>query len=602
MNMMKRLTFSFWTLFFAAMLLTAPVSSAQDTASEASDDAPAAPAWEWDENDPRIGLAPGIEDAGSAIRNLVHVAELPRPAGFTLADEERGGRMSNTDLAFRGNLAFVGNYGGINIYDISDPSNPQLRTSIVCPGGQGDVSVHQNLLFMSAQETRGRLDCGTEGVEEEVSSERFRGVRIFDISNLDRPRQVAAVQTCRGSHTHTLVSDLANPSRVFIYVSGTSRVRPGEELPGCVAATDPDEDPNTAYFRIEVIEVPVDAPENARIVNEPRIFEQDGNIAGLWQGGDHGEGTQQSRRTNQCHDITAYPELGLAGGACAGNGILLDISDPANPVRTEAVVDPNFAYWHSATFNNDGTTVLFTDEWGGGNAPRCLGSDLPTWGANAMFKRRGNDMTLAGYYKLPAPQTKDENCVAHNGSLIPVPGRDIKVQAWYQGGMSIFDFTDPSNAYEIAFFDRGPISTTERLTGGYWSTYWYNGAIYGSEIVRGFDVFTLTPSEHLTQNEIDAAMLVTVDEFNPQNQMRNEWPVHVSVAKAYADQLVRAGVMTASERSALFSAIDQGNNSVLEARATVLEHSALASLGAGDTGHHNTIRVRLAEQLRGLAD
>jgi len=599
--MIKRTITSILALLLFGTMLMAPVANAQDAASASSDEAPAAPAWEWDANDPRIGLVPGIENAGEAIRNLIHAAHLPRPPGFTLEDEAEGGRMSNTDLAFRGNLLFLGNYGGINIYDISDPSNPSLRTSIVCPGGQGDVSVHGNLVFMSAQETRGRLDCGVEGVEEDVSPERFRGVRIFDVSNLDRPRQVAAVQTCRGSHTHTLVSDLANPGRVFVYNSGTSRVRPPEELPGCSAATDPEEDPNTSYFRIEVIEVPLIAPETARIVGAPRIFEQDGNIAGLWQGGDHGEGTQKSRRTNQCHDITAYPELGLAGGACAGNGILLDISDPANPVRTEAVVDPNFAYWHSATFNNDGTTLLFTDEWGGGNAPRCLGSDLPTWGANAMFKRRGNEMTLAGYYKLPAPQTADENCVAHNGSLIPVPGRDIKVQAWYQGGVSIFDFTDPSNAYEIAFFDRGPISTTERLTGGYWSTYWYNGAIYGSAIVRGLDVFTLTPSEHLTQNEIDAAMLVIVDEFNAQNQMRNEWPVHVSVAKAYADQLVRAGVMTDSERSALFSAIDQGNASVLEARATVLEHSALASLGAGDTGHHNTTRVRLAEQLRGLA-
>lgn len=590
-------------LALVAFLAIPATAQTAENASADESEAPALPAWQWDENDPRIGLATGIDDAGEAISNLSHLAHLPRPAGFTLADEEEGGRMANTDLAFRDNYAFVGNYGGINVYDISNPSKPKLEVSIVCPGGQGDVSVYGNLLFMSAQETRGRIDCGASGVEEEVSAERFRGVRIFDISDMKRPRQVAAVQTCRGSHTHTLVTDLARPDeRVYVYVSGTSRPRPGEELSGCVTTNDPSEDPNTSYFRIEVIEVPLDRPQDSKVVNEPRIFETDGNIAGLWQGGDHGPGTQSSRMTTQCHDITAYPALGLAGGACAGNGILLDISDPANPVRTDEVVDPNFSYWHSATFNNDGTTVLFTDEWGGGNAPRCQGTDLPHWGANAMFKYRNGVMTLAGYYKLPAPQTADENCVAHNGSLIPVPGRDIKVQAWYQGGMSIFDFTDPANAYEIAFFDRGPISTTERLTGGFWSTYWYNGAIYGSEIVRGFDVFELKPSDHLTQNEIDAARLVTLDQLNPQNQDLITWPSHPTVAKAYADQLVRAHAMSRDDADALSAALDAGNGPVMQATATMQEHAALASMGSGDTGHHNAVRVRLANLLRELAD
>ncbi|NNF04872.1 MAG: hypothetical protein HKN17_10445, partial [Rhodothermales bacterium] len=478
---------------------------------------------------------------------------------------------------------------------------PQLYVSIVCPGGQGDVSVHGDLLFMSAQETRGRLDCGLEGVEEEVSDERFRGVRIFDISNLERPRQVAAVQTCRGSHTHSLVSDIRNPDRIFVYVSGTSPVRPEEELEGCINA-DPEEDPNTAYFQIEVIEVPIDSPEDARIVNEPRIFEVDGNIAGLWEGGDHGPGTQRTSGTNRCHDITAYPEIGLAGGACSGNGIVLDISDPANPVRIADTVDPNFAYWHSATFNNDGTTVLFTDEWGGGNAPRCQGTDLPTWGANAIYRLKNGKLEHAGYYKLPAPQSEHENCVAHNGSLIPVPGRDIKAQAWYQGGLSVFDFTDPANAYEIAFFDRGPISTTERLTGGYWSTYWYNGAIYGSEIVRGLDVFMLQPSEHLTQNEIDAAMLVEVDELNPQNQARMTWPVHPTVAKAYMDQLVRAGELAPGDAAGIGRLLDGERNALsLRSAAGVFEAAALAAVAGGTQDHMDTIKVRLAEQLRGLA-
>jgi hypothetical protein len=581
-------------LLLAGLVLAFPVQ-AQDQNADAE------AAWEWNPEDPRIGLAAGVEDAGEAIWNLEKLSSVPRPAGFTLADEATGGRLANTDLAFRDNYAFVGNYGGINVYDISDPSNPTLEVSIVCPGGQGDVSVHGNLLFMSAQETRGRLDCGAEGVAEEVSPERFRGVRIFDISDMRRPRQVAAVQTCRGSHTHSLVSDIKNPERIFVYVSGTSPARPGEELEGCSGA-EPGDDPNTSYFRIEVIEVPLASPQDARVVNEPRIFEVDGNIAGLWEGGNYGPGTQSSRRTDRCHDITAYPELGLAGGACSGNGILLDISDPANPVRIEDVADPNFAYWHSATFNNDGTTVLFTDEWGGGNAPRCMGSDLPTWGANAMFKLRDGKLTLAGYYKLPAPQTEFENCVAHNGSLIPVPGRDIKAQAWYQGGLSVFDFTDPSNAYEIAYFDRGPIDTSEdsRITGGYWSTYWYNGFIYGSEIVRGMDAFALQPSEHLSQNEIDAAKLVMVGELNPQNQAQYSFPMHPLVAKSYVDQLVRAGKLVEGDRAVLFTMIDAGDGNSAAEWARTLEQQAVANLAANKASHWDTIRARLAEQLHAV--
>ena len=479
-----------WML--VGLLLSARVGVAQDEA--------AAPAWEWDESDPRIGLATGVMDAGEAAWNVELLANRPRPRGFDSA-EATGGSVNNTDLGFTGNYAFVGNYRGFNVYDIADPGDPDLKMSIICPGGQGDVSVHGNLLFMSVQETRGRLDCGIQGVPEKVSPERFRGVRIFDFSDMDNPRQVAAVQTCRGSHTHSLVSDPNDASTIYVYVSGTSSVRPEDELAGCSANRDPNEDPNTSYFQIEVIEVPLDAPEQARVVNEPRVFsDEDGNIAGLWSGGDHGDGTQRTRQTIQCHDITAYPEIGLAAGACAGNGILLDISDPANPHRIDAVSDPNFAYWHSATFNNDGTSLIFTDEWGGGRAPRCQGTDPATWGANALFTLKDGKMELAGYYKLPVPQTASENCVAHNGSIIPVPGRDIKVQAWYQGGMSIFDFSDPANAYEIAYFDRGPISQTDRITGGYWSTYWYNGHIYGAEIVRGLDIFDLKPSEHLTQN------------------------------------------------------------------------------------------------------
>ncbi|HYW13413.1 MAG TPA: hypothetical protein VE871_15745 [Longimicrobium sp.] len=490
--------------------------------------------------DARVGLRAGTQDAAQAAWNMEVISHQARPAGFFATDPEADFGFSNTDLAFQGNHVFMGNYNGFLVYDISNPSNPRLRASVPCAGGQGDVSVYRNLVFLSVEETRGRLDCTANGVADSVSTERFRGVRIFDISNLDRPRLVGAVQTCRGSHTHTLVPNPRDPSRVYVYVQGTSRVRSGSELAGC-SNRPPAEDPNTSFFRIEIIEVPLAAPQQARIVNAPRLFaDAQGNIAGLWAGGRHGEGTQSTNVTNQCHDITAYPEIGLAAGACSGNGILLDIRDPANPVRVDEVVDPNFAYWHSATFNNAGTTVLYTDEWGGGSAARCQATDRREWGANALFTVQGHDLRHAGYYKLPAPQTAQENCVAHNGSLVPVPGRDIMAQAWYQGGISVFDFTDPARPVELAYFDRGPMNASELSVGGFWSAYWYNGRIYGSEIGRGFDVFRLTPSAHLTQNEIDAASLVRMTEWNPQHQQRVTWPAHFSVAKAYVDQLVRS--------------------------------------------------------------
>jgi hypothetical protein len=542
-----------------------------------------------DPKDPRIGLKPGLRDAGTAARNMELVANLPKPEGFfdpeapagaptpperdpaappeppPAADapprpEPRGGGFTNSDLAFFGTHVVVGNYHGFNVYDVENVRKPRLMTSVVCPGGQGDVSVWGNLLFMSVEQTRGRLDCGLQGVTETVSKERFRGVRIFDISDIRTPRQVAAVQTCRGSHTHTLVPDAKNPSRIFVYGSGTGTVRAGEELEGC-SGLDPKEDPNTALFSIDVIEVPLGAPQNAKIVNRPRIFmdEKSGSLAGLWQGGNHGEGTQTSRMTNQCHDITVYPEIGLAAGACSGNGLLMDISDPVNPQRLDHVVDKSFAYWHSATFNNDGTKVVFTDEWGGGSRPRCRASDPLTWGANAIFDIVDRKLQFKGYYKMPAPQSDQENCVAHNGSLIPVPGRDIMVQSWYQGGVSVFDFTDSARPVEIAFFDRGPIDAAQLVTGGYWSSYYYNGFIYGAEIARGIDIFRLLPSEHLTQNELDAAALVRWEEFNSQQQPKVSWPTSVVVARAYLDQLKREQAVSETRAAAISATLDRAD-------------------------------------------
>ena len=591
--------------------------------------------------DPRANLKPGFRDAQVASWNLDLVATLPKPEGFydpsapagPISEPEQpddapprpqpqrdpnappppappGSGFTNSDLAFSGNHVVLGNYHGFNTYNIERADRPRLIASVVCPGGQGDVSIWGNLLFMSAQETRGRLDCGLQGVQAPVSAERFRGVRIFDITDLTKPRQVAAVQTCRGSHTHTLVPDVKDKSRIYVYNSGTGAVRPGEELQGC-SGKDYKEDPNTSLFSIDVIEVPLAAPQNARIVNQPRIFmdEKTGALGGLWQGGNHGPGTQTSRLTTQCHDITVYSEIGLAAGACAGNGILMDISDPRNPKRLDFVTDKSFAYWHSATFNNDGTKIVFTDEWGGGSRPRCRATDPLTWGADAIFDIVDKKMVFRGYYKMPAAQGEQENCVAHNGSLIPVPGRDIMVQAWYQGGLSMFDFTDSANAKEIAYFDRGPLNGQNLVLSGYWSTYWYNGHIYGAEIARGIDVFRLKPSEFLSQNEIDAALQFRLNEFNSQNQPRVTWQPTSVVARAYLDQLGRTNGIAPERaravRDALAKVDDLRTGKERDAATRLDALTAVAAQVDADaktkTGRDAMRLTALAETLKGRA-
>ena len=598
--------------------------------------------------DPRVGLAAGFRDAGEAALNMQIVASLPKPAGFfdperpsgislsrlqEIEDAANGNTpetpdededensdprpallsFSNTDLLFSGNYMVAGNYHGFNTYDISNARAPRHIGSVVCPGGQGDVSLVGNLLIMSVQEVRGRLDCGLQGVPEPVSDERVKGIRIFDVSDFTNPAQVAAVQTCRGSHTHTVVSNPTTVSgNIYVYVSGTSAVRDDEELAGC-SNDSPFEDENSALFRIEVIEIPAENPAAARIVNRPFIFADpdNGTLAGLWDGGDHGDDTQTTRQTNQCHDITTFPGIGLAAGACSGNGILLDISDPANPERLDQVIDPGFSYWHSATFNNRGDKVIFTDEWGGGGRPRCRAQDPLTWGADAFYDIVDGKLQFRSHYKMSAPQTDTENCVAHNGSLIPVPGRDLFVQAWYQGGVSIVDFTDSMNPIEIAFFDRGPIDEEELITGGYWSTYWYNGHIYGTEISRGLDVFALQPSDYLTENEIAAASLPELNGIvNAQTQEIVEWPAVPVVARAYMDQLQRENRLSANQASELSDALgraeallvgDNGNR-----RSTVRALNNFADDFYDVAGDFNGISgaryASLAETLEGIAD
>jgi hypothetical protein len=591
-----------------------------------------------DANDPRAKLSPGMYDAGEAAMGIKHLLLLKKPEAFQLGSDDpdnpkvnktlstvlgvadpskmpkpmklvfAGLGFANSDLAFQGNHLFLGNFYGVNIYDISDPATTRLLTSLVCPGGQGDVSVYRNLLFMSVEMPNGRLDCGAQGFPPNPpppagqenqprlpasQKDRFRGVRIFDITDIRNPKQVAAVQTCRGSHTHTLVVDPNDKNNVYIYVSGTSFVRQSEELAGCSGET-PDKDPNTALFRIDVIKVPLAAPQTAQVVSSPRVFmdPRTNALNGLNNGGTHGKnGLDKPSDTNQCHDITVYSAIGLAAGACSGNGILLDIKDPVHPKRIDAVNDPNYSYWHSASFSNDGKKVVFTDEWGGGLGARCRANDPNKWGADAVFRLTNNKLSFASYYKLPAAQGDSENCVAHNGSLIPVPGRDIEVQAWYQGGISVMDFTDADHPVEIAYFDRGPIDPKMLVLGGDWSAYWYNGHIYASEIARGLDIFELTPTPNLTQNEIDAAKAVRVAELNVQNQEKIEWPRQLVVAQAYLDQLERSQALPSDQIAALRQAIQRAESSHLNQRelgklkslAPSLEKSASLTKSAADS-------------------
>ncbi len=609
--------------------------------------------------DPRVGLGAGLFDAEEAIWNLKMVSQSPSPEDFV-------GAM-NTDLAFKDNYVIQGNYNGFIVWDISNPAKPELVIDFLCPASQSDVSVYGDLLFVSGEGTSGRLDCGTQGVESRVSADRLRGIRIFDISDIKNPQYISNVQTCRGSHTHSVLVDPNDDENVYVYISGSAPVRPEDELPGCSSAL-PSEDPNSALFRIEVIKVPLDNPKAAAIVNAPRIFEDlvapprhgeaPEELAALARakasgeyvanffgaerivpnrlvnnylerlkserGGDTitaadssalrsrlqsmideqfaGPSEASNLGPDQCHDITLYPEVGLAGGACEGYGILLDIRNPENPTRMDAVADSNFAYWHSATFNNDGNVVIFTDEWGGGTQPKCRATDPKEWGANAVFTINGEGkMEFQSYYKLPAAQTSTENCVAHNGSMIPVPGRDIMVQGWYQGGIVIVDYTDPKNPVEIAFHDRGPISTERLVAGGSWSVYWYNGVIVNSEIARGLDIFELTPSEYLTANEIAASNTVVMQYKNAQGQPKYSWPASEALALAYLDQLERNREMDMGTINAMRDGIKRSSGMNGGAKNRLLNELANTAQQVAANSRNSNKVMKIAETLRALA-
>jgi uncharacterized protein (DUF305 family)/polyhydroxyalkanoate synthesis regulator phasin len=601
--------------------------------------------------DPRAGLAPGLYDAGEAIMNLQLLSSLRKPLGFydpgnpiergadkpdasedeqttpaegskddkdkpqsmeNAAQDRRYPMLSfaNTDMAFSNDVLVTGSYHGFNMYRIDAEGIPVGLSSVVCPGGQGDVSIVGDLLIMSVEQTRGRLDCGLKGVVADASPERFRGLRIFDISDLTRPKQVGAVQTCRGSHTHSVVAGPTADGKIIVYNSGTSSVREEEELESCIDELPGDD--RTALFRIDVIEIPITDPSKSRIVSSPAVFAdpKTGALAGLWRGGDHGDDTQDTWRTDQCHDITVFPSANLAAGACSGNGILFDISDPLDPVRIDTVTDTGFAYWHSATFNNAGDKILFTDEWGGGSRARCRAWDPLDWGANAIYDIDNGKLEFQSHYKMPAPQLETENCVAHNGSIIPVPGRDIFVQAWYQGGISVIDFTDSNKPFEIAYFDRGPVLEDELIVGGYWSAYYYQGRIYGTEITRGLDVLTLLPSEYLSANEIAAAALAYPSigprkTFNPQQQIPMSWPASPIVARVYIDQLFKDGAINAKTAKRVIDIVDVAERAMASGGDKNLSRRMMAmKILATGKNSNNTDRERLKalrSMIQGLA-
>ena len=646
----------------AALAACSKSTSVSQKTSPAPSKGPAAAAAPVSK-DPRVGLKAGETNAGEAVWNSRVVANVPSQGAF------KG--ITNSDLAFTGHYAVQGNYNGFQIYDVANPASPTLISSVVCPASQNDVSVYkQQLLFMSAEAPSARLDCGTQGVQDTVSAERVRGIRIFDITDIRNPKYITSVQTCRGSHTHSVLADPKDPDNVYIYVSGSSQVRPNAELAGCTTGST-DENPNTAMFRVEVIKVPLAHPEQAAIGSTARIFEGLNRVVGHGEGpadrdirlaavaqarasggfvvtganglenvmnpgqanqlldsiakargaaaapppapgaapaaGGGGRGGVGGRAAyvhnaadsaalrkvlptitlaaggrggppggaptgpNQCHDVTLYPEAGIGGGACQGHGILFDIRDPAHPVRITDVIDSNFSGWHSVTFNNDGTKILFSDEWGGGSSPKCRANDPKEWGADAIFTiEPGNKLKFHSYYKLSAPQTQFENCVAHNGSLVPIPGRDVMIQAWYQGGISLFDWTDPDHVKEIAYFDRGPIDSTKLVTGGSWSAYWYNGSLYSSEIARGFDVVDLTPSEFISENELIAAKSVILPYFNAQGQPKLVWPPSFALACSYVDQLERNHGLAPARISAVRSALARAESASGDARRAAL--------------------------------
>ncbi len=564
--------------------------------------------------DPRNNLKFGLNNAGEAIEGMRLLGTAPKPPAF---DSMSGLTFVNSDMAFKGNYVYQGNFSGFSIWDVSNPAAPKMVSQVPCVTSQGDPSIIGNLLFISAEGGGNRNDCGKGGVTD--PADHMAGVRIYDVSNPAAPRLVKNVQTCKGSHTHTVVSKPSDKTNIYIYVSGSQGARPETELAGCKSGDDPADESNS-LFRLDVIKVPIARPQDASVVTGARIFTGLGPAPA--RGGRPRAGRPDASGNvpaptgpRNCHDVTSYPELGLLAGACGSYGILVDVSNPEKPRRLDAIADTMFSLWHTAVFSNDGKMVVFTDEWGGGTSPNCQsmhplemgGNTMLTIGPDKKFKQHA-------YFKIPSAQSAQENCVSHNGSLIPVPGRNIMVQGWYQGGVDIFDFTNPDKPVELGYFDRGPVdgppadgrmadaSRGRGTIAGSWGAYWFNGRIYSSEMARGMDILELVPTAQLSANEIAAAKLVMYDEFNPQSQPRVTWPAAFPVVRSYLDQLVRDGGLATARTTSIATALDAAEGQTGSARRTALTNLA-AQVDKDVAGAKDGAKVRtMAAAIRDLAN
>ncbi len=583
-------------------------------------------------SDPRSNLKPGRFDAGVAAKDMRLVSFSPKPAQF---DTVRGLTFVNSDLAFGTHFAYQANFAGFTIWDITDPAKPTVASVMQCITSQGDPSIVGNLLFISAEGAGNRNDCGAGGVQD--PKDHMAGVRIFDVTNAKAPKLIKNVQTCKGSHTHTLVPSPTDPNIMYIYVSGQQSARPETELAGCKNGNDP-ADPTNSLFELDIIKVALNHPEQAKVIPGARIFTGLGGAgeckqfcapADARRAAAAGRGARppvdpaMPTGPRNCHDVTAYPAIHLLAAACSTHSILVDISNPEKPVRIDALTDTNnFQGRHTAAFSNDGKKLIQTDEWGGGTGPMCQASSMIELGGNTIISLDAKKKQAQhGYFKLPSAQSAEENCVSHNGGIIPVPGRDLYVQGWYQGGVDVMDFTDQDKAFEIAYFDRGAIDPPQPVDvpsaaaagtaagarprgntiGGSWGAYYWNGYIYSSELDRGMDIYELTPSAQLSANEIAAAKLVTFTEYNPQSQPKMTWPAAFVVVRSYLDQLVRGNGLASDRTSAVSAALDAAEMKSGAARSASL--NALAILVDADAkGAKDSARVsKMASEIRRLA-
>ena len=577
--------------------------------------------------DPRSGLKSGRYDAGVAEKNMRLISTVPKPAPF---DTVRGLTFINSDLAFRGNYVYQANFAGFSIWDITDPAKPVMTAVVRCITSQGDPTIYGNLLFLSAEGAGNRKDCGDGGVQD--PKDHMAGVRIFDVSNPKAPKLVKNVETCKGSHTHTLVPSPTNKRIIYLYVSGQQAARPETELAGCKNGTDA-ADPTNSLYQLDIIKVDLDKPEQATVIPGARIF------TGL-------DGASECRRycapvdprraqrarpaddflaagPRNCHDVTAYPAMNLLAASCSTHSILVDISNPEKPFRINALADTNnFQGRHTAAFSNDGKKLIQTDEWGGGTGPMCQASSMIELGGNTVITLDGTKkQTQRAYFKLPSAQAAEENCVSHNGGIIPVPGRDLYVQGWYQGGISIMDFTSADSAFEVGYFDRGSIDPPRpvdvpsaaaagmnpnvrgggNVIGGSWGAYYWNGLVFSSELDRGMDILELTPSAELTANEIAAAKLVRFEEYNPQSQPKMTWPPAFVVVRSYLDQLVRGQGLASSRTTAIDAALTAAEQQSGAGRASALRTLA-TQVDRDMSGAKDGARVRaMAGEIRRLA-